>query len=159
MKKSKASCAVIDVSVEPVLTYTEIGRTTDEEGWPVVRCLRSDGKKVKMPIKRFKELKAAGRVLAGDKPKESTTGSKEPQSAPVQIAAKYREAVSPAEFFAIHTSTGARVLILDKLDPNWEELSCYHYEYQRTMHLRRRDLFPMPVVQAAIDFLKTVTTH
>jgi len=159
MKKSKASVAVIDVKVEPVITYTEIGRATDDEGWPVVRCLRSDGKKVKLPMKRFKELKAAGRVLTGDEPKKSATGSTESQPVPVQIAAKYREAVSPAEFFSIHTSTGARVQILDKLDPHWDELSCYHYEYQRTMHLRKRDLYPVPAVQAAIEFLRSVTAH
>lgn len=146
-------------STEDPLTYTEIGRTVDEEGWPVVRCLRSDGKKVKMPIKRFKELKAAGRVLAGDKPKESAIGSKEPQPATVQIAAKFREAVSPAEFFGIHTSSGARVQILDKLDKEWEELLCYHYEYQKTMHLRRKDLLPVAAVQSAIEFLKVVTAH
>lgn len=157
--KKKASCAAIVAQVEPVLTYTEIGRTTDDEGWPVVRCLRSDGKKVKLPMKRFKELKAAGRILTGDEPKKSATGSTESQPAPVQIAAKYREAVSPAEFFSIHTSTGARVQIIDKLDKEWDELFCYHYEYQCTMHLRRRDLLPLPAVQAAIDFLKIVTTH
>ncbi len=76
-----------------------------------------------------------------------------------QIPAKYRTAQSPAEFFAIHTSTGARVLLLDRLDPNWDELLCYHYEYQKTMHIQRRGLLPVEAVGMAIDFLKQMSAH
>lgn len=158
----------IQAPVKTELSYTEIGRTVDEDGWPMVRCLRSDGKKVKLPAKRFTELRKQGRVLASPVKEAGSEGvgrGKDPQdpvSEPLpqtpQVAEKYRNAVTPPEFFAIHTvGNNDRVQIIDKLDADWQELFCYHIQYRRTMHLRTKDLEPKPAVEAAITFLRKVT--
>lgn len=138
---------------EVALTYTEVGRAVDEDGWPVVRCLRSDGKKVKMPIKRFRELQKLGQVNEAPAPVKPTEGAGIPKPVAFQLAAKYREAVSPSGFFAIHCGDH-RTTIIAGLGCNWDELLCYDHELNRTVHLKRRDLAPLDAVDSAIELLR-----
>jgi len=141
---------------EPEPTYTEIGRAVDEDGWPIVRCLRSDGKKVKMPIKRFRELCKEGRVQLASPAQKGTTGAVPPQPAPFQLAAKYREASAPPGFFGISCGEH-RVTILDNMGCDWQELGCYDHQLQRFVHLKRKDLLPVAAVDAAVELLRSLS--
>jgi hypothetical protein len=62
------------------------------------------------------------------------------------------------EALSVHTVGGDHkqpLLILDKLDPNWQELLCYSRELQTNLHVRRRDLVPVDVVDRVISTLAT----
>lgn len=60
------------------------------------------------------------------------------------------------EALSVHTTGGDHkqpLLVLDKLDPNWQELLCYSRELQTNLHVRRRDLVPVDVVDRVISSL------
>jgi hypothetical protein len=67
----------------------------------------------------------------------------------------FPECSVPDGHFAISTSYGeSRILILDKMGKDWDDLLCYNYSMHITQSVARRDLMPKERVDEAIAFIQ-----
>lgn len=113
------------------------------EAWPKKR-------QAEPPAKPGKGAKRDGKAdPPGAAPQQA------PKAAPPPVVHKPRElrTAPPEHFFGITTVGGARVLVLDRLSADGEDLLCYSYESKSTLHLRRKDLGPNDAVAEALNFI------
>jgi hypothetical protein len=92
--------------------------------------------------------------FADAKPKEKnvTPVTKAKSAVPSRI---FPECPVSDGHFAISTSYGeSRILILDKMGKDWDDLLCYNYSMHITQSVARRDLMPKERVDEAIAFIQ-----